>query len=141
MIVDADPADVIVDIHYPDAEIIRVVQDNLSPHCAGALYQAFPPKRRQPKIARWPGVVGALDRSDGGRRHGDACTGGEQVEVACCGATIKMMVYRVHRYMRQYVFPSRLMVWNGPVTDSIKVLKRGSLLATPQGREPFRESD
>jgi hypothetical protein len=33
----------LVDIHYPDAEIIRVVQDNLSTHSAGALYQAFPP--------------------------------------------------------------------------------------------------
>jgi hypothetical protein len=30
----------LVDIHYPDAEIIRVVQDNLSTHSAGALYQA-----------------------------------------------------------------------------------------------------
>ncbi|MCK1343126.1 hypothetical protein IVA86_24645, partial [Bradyrhizobium sp. 146] len=30
-------------------------------------------------------------------------------------------------------FPSRLMVWNSPVADSIKVLKRGSLLATPHG--------
>ena len=27
----------LVDIHYPDAEIIRVVQDNLSTHSAGAL--------------------------------------------------------------------------------------------------------
>src|SRR5258705_9200965 len=33
----------LVDIHYPDAEIIRVVQDNLSTHSAGALYQAFQP--------------------------------------------------------------------------------------------------
>ncbi len=33
----------LVDIHYPDAEIIRVVQDNLSTHSAGALYLAFPP--------------------------------------------------------------------------------------------------
>ena len=33
----------LVDIHYPDAEIIRIVQDNLSTHSAGALYQAFPP--------------------------------------------------------------------------------------------------
>src|ERR1700682_2037301 len=33
----------LVDIHYPDAEIIRVVQDNLSTHSAGALYQTFPP--------------------------------------------------------------------------------------------------
>lgn len=33
----------LVDIHYPDAETIRVVQDNLSTHSAGALYHAFPP--------------------------------------------------------------------------------------------------
>jgi hypothetical protein len=33
----------LVDIHYPDANIIRVVQDNLSTHSAGALYQTFPP--------------------------------------------------------------------------------------------------
>ncbi|MET4391772.1 hypothetical protein ABIB73_007564 [Bradyrhizobium sp. F1.4.3] len=35
----------LVDIHYPDAEIIRVVQDNFSTHSAGALYQtSSPPK-------------------------------------------------------------------------------------------------
>jgi DDE superfamily endonuclease len=28
----------LVDVHYPDAEYIRVVQDNLSTHSAGALY-------------------------------------------------------------------------------------------------------
>src|SRR5947209_13909050 len=33
----------VVDVHCPDAERIRVVQDNLSTHSAGALYQAFPP--------------------------------------------------------------------------------------------------
>src|SRR6266487_1544148 len=33
----------LVDVHYPDAEYIRVVQDNLSIHSGGALYQAFPP--------------------------------------------------------------------------------------------------
>ncbi|WP_225709747.1 IS630 family transposase, partial [Bradyrhizobium cenepequi] len=33
----------LVDIHYPDAETIRIVQDNLSTHSAGALYQTFPP--------------------------------------------------------------------------------------------------
>src|SRR5258705_1957692 len=32
-----------VDVHCPDAERIRVVQDNLSTHSAAALYQAFPP--------------------------------------------------------------------------------------------------
>jgi len=33
----------LVDVHYPDAALIRVVQDNLSIHTAGALYQAFAP--------------------------------------------------------------------------------------------------
>lgn len=30
------------DVHYPNAECIRVVLDNLSTHSAGALYRAFP---------------------------------------------------------------------------------------------------
>ena len=33
----------LVDIDFPDADKIRVVQDNLSTHSPGALYQAFPP--------------------------------------------------------------------------------------------------
>jgi hypothetical protein len=32
----------LADIHYPDAERIRVVLDNLSTHTAGALYETFP---------------------------------------------------------------------------------------------------
>ena len=32
----------LVDIHYPQADRIRVVLDNLSTHSAGALYEAFP---------------------------------------------------------------------------------------------------
>jgi transposase len=32
----------LTDLHYPDAALIRVVQDNLSTHTAGALYEAFP---------------------------------------------------------------------------------------------------
>jgi DDE superfamily endonuclease len=32
----------LADIHYPDAERIRVVMDNLSTHTAGALYESFP---------------------------------------------------------------------------------------------------
>jgi transposase len=32
----------LTDVHYPGAERIRVVLDNLSTHSAGALYQAFP---------------------------------------------------------------------------------------------------
>jgi transposase len=32
----------LVDLHYPNAPLIRVVLDNLSTHHAGALYEAFP---------------------------------------------------------------------------------------------------
>jgi transposase len=32
----------LTDVHYPDAALIRVVQDNLSTHTTGALYEAFP---------------------------------------------------------------------------------------------------
>ena len=32
----------LVDIHYPQADLIRVVLDNLSSHSPGALYEAFP---------------------------------------------------------------------------------------------------
>ena len=32
----------LTDVHYPKAERIRVVLDNLSTHSAGALYEAFP---------------------------------------------------------------------------------------------------
>jgi hypothetical protein len=58
----------LVDVHYPDAEYIRVVQDNLSTHSAGALYQAFPPAEARrilrrlefhytPKHASWLNMV------------------------------------------------------------------------------------
>jgi hypothetical protein len=58
----------LVDIHYPDAEAIRVIQDNLSTHSAGALYQAFPPAEARrilrrlefhytPKHASWLNMV------------------------------------------------------------------------------------
>jgi hypothetical protein len=58
----------LVDVHYPDANTIRVVQDNLSTHTGGALYQAFPPaearrilRRLQfhytPKHASWLNMV------------------------------------------------------------------------------------
>jgi hypothetical protein len=32
----------LVDLHYPRADRIRVVLDNLSSHAAGALYETFP---------------------------------------------------------------------------------------------------
>src|SRR5712675_872835 len=58
----------LVDIHYPNAEYIRVVQDNLSTHSAGSLYQAFPPAEARrilqrlefhytPKHASWLNMV------------------------------------------------------------------------------------
>jgi hypothetical protein len=58
----------LVDIDYPDAPIIRVVMDNLSPHSAGALYDAFPAKEARrvlkrlqfhhtPKHASWLNMV------------------------------------------------------------------------------------
>jgi transposase len=58
----------LVDVHYPNAEYIRVVQDNLSTHSGGALYQAFPPAEARrilrrlefhytPKHASWLNMV------------------------------------------------------------------------------------
>src|SRR6202167_5983653 len=58
----------LTDVHYPDAEYIRVVQDNLSTHSAGALYQTFPPAEARrllrrlefhyvPKHASWLNMV------------------------------------------------------------------------------------
>jgi hypothetical protein len=57
-----------VDVHFPKAERIRVVLDNLSTHTAGALYQAFPPTEARrllnrlefhyvPKHASWLNMV------------------------------------------------------------------------------------
>ena len=34
----------LVDIHYPDANKVRVVMDNLSTHREAALYKTFPPQ-------------------------------------------------------------------------------------------------
>jgi len=58
----------LTDVHYPGAERIRVVLDNLSTHSAGALYQTFPAdearrvlRRLQfhyvPKHASWLNMV------------------------------------------------------------------------------------
>lgn len=58
----------LADVHYPQAEQIRVVLDNLSTHSAGALYKAFPaPQARRllrrlefhytPKHASWLNMV------------------------------------------------------------------------------------
>jgi hypothetical protein len=58
----------LTDVHYPDGESIRVVQDNLSIHLAGALYEAFAPAEARrilrrlefhytPKHASWLNMV------------------------------------------------------------------------------------
>jgi transposase len=58
----------LVDVHYPSAERIRVVLDNLSAHSAGALYQTFEPTEARrilaklefhftPKHASWLNMV------------------------------------------------------------------------------------
>jgi transposase len=58
----------LVDKHYPEAERIRVVMDNLSAHSAAALYQAFAPEEARrilsrlefhftPKHASWLNMV------------------------------------------------------------------------------------
>jgi hypothetical protein len=58
----------LVDVHFPKAQRIRVVLDNLSTHTTGALYQAFPPVEARrllnrlefhyvPKHASWLNMV------------------------------------------------------------------------------------
>ena len=58
----------LVDVHYPKADCIRVVLDNLSSHAVAALYQTFPPAEARrilrrlefhytPKHASWLNMV------------------------------------------------------------------------------------
>jgi transposase len=58
----------LVDVHCPEATCIRVVQDNLSTHTAGAIYETFPPAEARrilrrlefhytPKHASWLNMV------------------------------------------------------------------------------------
>jgi len=42
----------LVDAHYPKAERIRVVLDNLSAHAPAALYQAFAPVEARRILSR-----------------------------------------------------------------------------------------
>ena len=76
----------LVDLHYPHADLIRVVLDNLSTHSPGALYEAFPaPEAHRilrrlefhytPKHASWLNMVeieiGVLRRQCLDRRIGE----------------------------------------------------------------------
>lgn len=58
----------LVDVHFPKADVVRVVMDNLNVHCAGALYRTFPPAEARrvlerlefhytPKKASWLNMV------------------------------------------------------------------------------------
>jgi hypothetical protein len=58
----------LLDVHFPDAEIVRLVMDNLNTHTAGSLYEAFaaPEARRlaerikihyTPKHASWLNIA------------------------------------------------------------------------------------
>jgi transposase len=58
----------LVDVHFPEADRIRVILDNLSTHSAGSLYQSFPPCEARrvlrrlefhyvPKHASWLNMV------------------------------------------------------------------------------------
>jgi transposase len=79
----------LIDEHYPDAERVRVVLDNLSTHSAAALYETFPPEEARrllrrlefhfvPKHASWLNMVeieiSILTRQCLGRRLGDVKT-------------------------------------------------------------------
>ncbi|MCP3140758.1 IS630 family transposase [Pyxidicoccus xibeiensis] len=79
----------LVDVHYPGAETIRVVLDNLSTHSPGALYEAFPPQEARrilkklelhfvPKHANWLNMVeievGVLNRQCLDRRIANKAT-------------------------------------------------------------------
>ena len=76
----------LVDEHYPKAEMVRVVLDNLSSHSRGALYEAFKPAEARriltrlefhntPKHASWLNMVeieiGVLREQCLNRRIGD----------------------------------------------------------------------
>jgi transposase len=101
----------LVDIHYPQAELIRVVLDNLSTHSQGALYEAFPaPEAHRilsrlefhytPKHASWLNMVEieigvlrgqCLDRRIGERKRLVAEIAAWEKQRNASGARIKWM--------------------------------------------------
>jgi transposase len=101
----------LVDIHYPDADCIRVVQDNLNTHKPESLYVTFPPEEARrilrklefhytPKHASWLNMVeieiGVMNKQCLDRRIGDRTTLETEVlaweeERNLAGATINWM--------------------------------------------------
>lgn len=84
----------LVDVGYPEAELVRVVLDQLSTHSPAALYEAFSPEEARritkklefhytPKHASWLNMAeiefSALERQCLGRRLPDADTLGREV--------------------------------------------------------------
>lgn len=101
----------LVDEHHPDADVIRLVMDNLSTHKPGSLYEAFEPAEARrilrklefhftPKHASWLNMaeieIGAIVRQCLDRRIGDKETLIREVQ-ACVqernakGASIRWM--------------------------------------------------
>jgi transposase len=99
----------LVDVHYPSADTIRVVLDNLSTHAPGALYQAFEPAEARrilrrlefhytPKHGSWLNMVeienGVLTKQCLNRRIGDLETLDREISMwehdrNQAGATVK----------------------------------------------------
>jgi transposase len=101
----------LTDIHFPEAERIRVVLDNLSTHSAGSLYQAFPPCEARrvlrrlefhyvPKHASWLNMVEieigvlqsqCLDRRIANREHLESEIAAWEQQRNASGTRIKWM--------------------------------------------------
>jgi transposase len=101
----------LVDLHYPKADLVRVVMDNLSTHTLGALYETFPPAEAHrvlqrlefhytPKHASWLNMVEieigvlraqCLDRRIGERETLEAEIEAWQRQRNASGARIKWM--------------------------------------------------
>src|SRR5262249_37806869 len=84
----------LVEVAYPNAEYIRLVQDNLNTHTAGALYDAFPPPEARrllerlefhftPKHGSWLNqaeiAIAIFERECLSRRVGDPATPSRRV--------------------------------------------------------------
>jgi transposase len=101
----------LVDVHFPEADAIQVVMDNLNVHCEGALYRTFPPEEARrilrrlefnftPVHASWLNMVeieiGVLARQCLDQRIGDRQTLAKEVAAWNAarndeGATIKWL--------------------------------------------------
>jgi transposase len=129
----------LVDVHCPDAERIRVVQDNLSTHSAGALYQAFPPAEARrilrrlefhytPKHASWLNMVEieigvlrgqCLDRRIDSKEQLEAEIAAWERQRNASGARIKwMFTIDKARAKMGKVYPQTGCVREAPVKES-----------------------